>query len=125
MKLDTSVLLAASCLLATTLLHAQNWQFERQIDYTLAENQIIGEDPQELHLEEPGTFSTMALSSSTPAVGLTGNDADEIYPEIQNLADSLKSPGDSDGIRSRPGCLSSFSIPSPTSITSAAGEVPV
>ena len=91
MKLKFPALLAGSCLLATTLLHAQEWQFLSGKDYNLPENRQVefeGTYPDGSGQMVPMSYALTSLSSS-PQVSLTGNEADTIYPEISNLADSL------------------------------------
>ncbi|MEM0967064.1 MAG: transglutaminase-like domain-containing protein [Verrucomicrobiota bacterium] len=71
--------------LSLKLVNAQDWEFESGVDYSDPENQII--DAIQVSTSGPEVFT--ALSVSVPAVSLTSGVADQIFPEITALANSL------------------------------------
>lgn len=79
-------LLAAACMAAVTT-HAQNWKFESAPDFNQSAQEHLS-NPQALN-EDPEPMGFGLMSSPTPQVSPSGNAADTLFPEIENLAASL------------------------------------
>lgn len=80
-----SFLLSAALFSCTT--HAQQWKFDAPVDFDALAQAMPSELPA---FDDPAAGGGYApMSTPTPQVGLNGNAADAIFPEIENLADSL------------------------------------